>query len=116
MNWLTNVSFVLSVTSTFLATGCSGNSPPPEPTGSPFEKVTAAPASASTDPGSASIDAGSAPSAPSQMTADQCNAKGTVVYDMGDGKTHSPNYRCADGKPPIGSVPGGREGAVCCPK
>ncbi|WP_394840147.1 hypothetical protein LVJ94_25000 [Pendulispora rubella] len=50
------------------------------------------------------------------MTEAECNAKGTLVYDMGDGKTHAPSYRCADGRAPIGTVPLGREGAVCCPK
>lgn len=50
------------------------------------------------------------------MTEDECNAKGTVVYDMGDGRTHSASYRCANGKSPIGFIPLGREGAVCCPK
>ncbi|WP_394840529.1 hypothetical protein LZC95_25845 [Pendulispora brunnea] len=103
MKWVTNVSLLGIVTSALLAAACSGNStPPPEPSTNPSEKV--------------STEQASAPTERPKMTPDECNAKGTVVYDMGDGKTHAPSYRCADGKPPIGTVPGGREGAVCCSK
>ncbi|HWL85913.1 MAG TPA: hypothetical protein VNO21_08930 [Polyangiaceae bacterium] len=102
MKW-SNVAFAALVTSTLLVTGCSGNSaPPPEASGNPSEKAT--------------TDQGNAPTTRPKMTAEECNAKGTVVGDIGDGKTHSPSYRCADGRSPIGTVPSGIEGAVCCPK
>lgn len=52
---------------------------------------------------------------PSKMTAEDCTAQGgTVVGDPGDGSTHRPDFRCASGKPPIGAVDSGIEGAVCC--
>ena len=51
-----------------------------------------------------------------QMTAEACEGQGgTVVGDIGDGAVHRPDYRCADGQEPIGTVPSGIEGSVCCP-
>lgn len=56
-----------------------------------------------------------------QLTAAECEAaSGTVVGDIGDGAIHRPDYRCANGQAPIGSIkaeegkPVAVEGAVCC--
>jgi hypothetical protein len=50
-----------------------------------------------------------------EMTAEACEAQGgTVVGDIGDGAIHRPDYRCPGGEPPIGTVPVGIEGSVCC--
>lgn len=50
------------------------------------------------------------------MTVEECEARqGTVVGDIGDGAVHRPDYVCPSGEPPIGTVPSGIEGAVCCP-
>ena len=55
------------------------------------------------------------------LTNVECEAKGgSVVGDIGDGAIHRPEYRCANGQPPIGSIvaeqgePVAVEGAVCC--
>jgi hypothetical protein len=55
------------------------------------------------------------------LTAAECEAaSGTVVGDIGDGAIHRPDYRCANGQAPIGSIkavegePVAVEGAVCC--
>lgn len=81
--------------------GCSGNSPGPEPPGgrSP-ENI-------------ATIDS-NAPAVRAKLTAEECKAKGFVVGDIGDGATQRDSYRCPNGKPPIGNVSWGIEGAVCC--
>jgi hypothetical protein len=51
-----------------------------------------------------------------EMSVEACEgAGGTVVGDIGDGAVHRPEYRCADGQEPMGRVPSGIEGAVCCP-
>lgn len=56
-----------------------------------------------------------------QLTAAECQAaSGTVVGDIGDGAIHRPDYRCANGQRPLGSIraeqgePVAVEGAVCC--
>src|SRR4051812_17558859 len=56
------------------------------------------------------------------LTAQACEASGgSVVGDIGDGAIHRPEYRCANGAKPsgsIGAVEGGPmpiEGSVCCP-
>lgn len=50
------------------------------------------------------------------LSAAECEARGgRVVGDIGDGRTHRPDYRCDDGQEPIADVPLGIEGAVCCP-
>jgi hypothetical protein len=50
------------------------------------------------------------------MTTEECEAQGgTVVGDIGDGATQRPDYVCPSGQPPIGSIPLGVEGSVCCP-
>ncbi len=50
-----------------------------------------------------------------ELTAAECEERGKVVYDIGDGKTHSVDYRCANGEPPFGRIIVGHEGGVCCP-
>jgi hypothetical protein len=57
------------------------------------------------------------------LTAQECEAGGgTVVGDIGDGAIHKPEYKCASGAAPTGSIraaegdPVAIEGAVCCPK
>lgn len=56
------------------------------------------------------------------LTDAECQEKGgTVVGDIGDGAIHRPDYLCASGQPPLGSIraaeggPVAIEGAVCCP-
>jgi hypothetical protein len=50
-----------------------------------------------------------------EISQDDCTAKGgTLVGDIGDGATHKPEFRCPSGSPPIGNVPLGVEGSVCC--
>jgi hypothetical protein len=50
-----------------------------------------------------------------EISQEDCTAKGgTLVGDIGDGATHKPEYRCPSGSPPIGNVPLGVEGSVCC--
>lgn len=58
-----------------------------------------------------------------KLTKEECEAQGgAVVGDIGDGATLRPDYVCASGKPPLGSItpPAGGpvpiEGAVCCPQ
>lgn len=49
------------------------------------------------------------------MTAEECEAAGgSVVGDIGDGAIHRPEYVCPSGQPPVGSIPLGVEGSVCC--
>ena len=82
-------------------------SPQPAPTGEPTAEVP---------------PEGSAPSR-QELTAEECEKNGgTVVGDIGDGATQRPDYRCASGAPPSGSIraaaggPMGVEGSVCCPR
>lgn len=94
-----------------LLAACGGSTAPASSTAAP------APAPATEAPPSAKgADAGSA------LTAEECEANGgRVVYDIGDGAIHRPDYRCqGSGQPPIGPIrfePGKPipiEGAVCC--
>jgi hypothetical protein len=56
------------------------------------------------------------PASPEVLTVEECeDGGGTVVGDPGDGSTHDPDYRCEDGRRPIGRVDFGIEGGVCCP-
>lgn len=51
------------------------------------------------------------------LSVDECEAQGgTIVGDIGDGAIHRPGYTCPSGRPPLGSVPLGIEGSVCCPQ
>ena len=46
---------------------------------------------------------------------EQCTESGgEVIGDIGDGRIHRPEYRCADGREPTAQVSSGTEGAVCC--
>lgn len=56
-----------------------------------------------------------------ELTSAECQAKGgSVVGDIGDGAIHKPEYRCANGQPPLGTIkavegePVAVEGSVCC--
>jgi hypothetical protein len=50
-----------------------------------------------------------------EMTTEACESQGgSVVGDIGDGAVHRPDYVCPNGSPPIGTVPLGVEGSVCC--
>lgn len=56
------------------------------------------------------------------LTSAECQEKGgTIVGDIGDGATQRPDYRCADGQAPIGTIRAAEgeavavEGSVCCP-
>lgn len=56
------------------------------------------------------------------LTTAECEAKGgQIVGDIGDGAIHRPDYTCASGQPPLGSItpaeggPIAIEGSVCCP-
>jgi hypothetical protein len=50
-----------------------------------------------------------------QMTQAECEAvPGRSVPDSGGGDTAKPEYRCADGRLPLGYVVPTFEGAVCC--
>lgn len=67
--------------------------------------------------GDQTADGTNAEPAPSgtTLTPDDCTARGgTLVGDIGDGAIHQPGYLCPNGQPPIGSVPLGIEGSVCC--
>lgn len=51
-----------------------------------------------------------------EMSAEQCADYGAeVIGDIGDGRTHRTDYLCPSGSEPIGTVPVGTEGSVCCP-
>ncbi len=63
------------------------------------------------------------PSARPNLTTAECEAQGgEVVGDIGDGAVHRPDYVCASGGPPIGSISSTAgeavavEGSVCCKK
>jgi len=88
--------------------GCAGTSPSAQ---SP-EPVAAVPPESS---------AGEA--ARPTLSAQECEASGgSVVGDIGDGAIHRPEYRCANGAKPSGSIraaeggPIAIEGSVCCPR
>ncbi|WP_394825797.1 hypothetical protein [Pendulispora albinea] len=102
MNLALRYARALVATSICFGMGCSGNNAPPESAANPPEKVTA--------------DDPNAPAVRPKMTADECKAKGTLVGDIGDGATQRASYRCPDGKAPIGNIPSGIEGSVCCPR
>gem|GEM_PF-1043876 len=99
------------VTAALTAGACGGRQAPPD----------APPASEPAPPTSALPSEG-APARPA-VTAQACEAGGgRVVGDIGDGAIHRPEYRCANGALPTGSIradaggPIAIEGSVCCPK
>ncbi|MBL8740654.1 MAG: hypothetical protein JNK04_06165 [Myxococcales bacterium] len=80
-----------------------GTAAPPEPM--PVDVPSAAPDASATPPHGARRE----------ISQEDCTAKGgSVVGDIGDGATHRPEFRCPSGSPPIGNVPLGVEGSVCC--
>jgi len=90
-----------------LATGCSKGGKESEP------PTPAPPTGETPQPG---------PTERPQLTNAECEAQGgTIVGDIGDGAIHRPDYLCANGKPPLGSIraeqgePIAVEGSVCCP-
>lgn len=99
---------------------CGGSQTAPDaPTTTETNSASEQPASPAGTPAS---PAGDAPARP-KLTAQECEAGGgTVVGDIGDGAVHRPDYRCASGAAPSGSIvaaedgPIAVEGSVCCPK
>lgn len=84
-----------------LAVGCGGSSEPAE---EPADETGGA---------EAPVDEPAA-ERPS-LSAEECEGQGgTVVGDIGDGATQRPDYVCPNGQPPLGAVPVGIEGSVCC--
>lgn len=100
-------AFSLLFTSFSALTACGGSPPP-----------------AAEEPASAeSPDAESADATRPALTAEACESGGGIVVgDIGDGAIHRPEYRCASGAAPTGSIaapadgPIAIEGSVCCPK
>lgn len=86
------------------ATGCGSSAPPvEEPAPSESEETT---------PPDGEPEQAEHPT----LSAEECEAQGgELVGDIGDGATHRPDYVCPSGAPPIGTVPLGIEGSVCCP-
>lgn len=71
----------------------------------------------------APADTGEAPPERPSLTAEECaESGGEVIGDIGDGALHRPDYVCASGSKPRGSIrapeggPVAIEGSVCCPK
>ena len=95
---------ILSLTlSMLLFTACSGSSSKTEPEApKPTEPV---------------------PSTRPTLSSAECEAQGgEVIGDIGDGAVHRPDYVCASGAPPMGSISNTAgeavavEGSVCCKK
>ena len=99
----------LSVLSLVLALGCGGG-------GSEREPTTADDAAGGDAAGSEAPPDVETPERP-LLSTEECEGQGgMVVGDIGDGATLRPDYLCPSGAPPIGNVPLGIEGAVCCPQ
>ncbi|MET0794312.1 MAG: hypothetical protein ABW061_22510 [Polyangiaceae bacterium] len=112
MSKFSNVLLAVSLISGGLV-ACGGSQ------GSAQAPSEASPASSAEPSPSSGSDAPTRPS----LTAEACEASGgSVVGDIGDGAIHRPEYRCANGAKPSGSIsaaPGGPiaiEGSVCCPR
>lgn len=114
-------NIVVIVGSLIFVAGCGGSrSAPDAPPTTGTESASEPPApSADETPAPPSGDAPARP----KLTAQECEAGGgSVVGDIGDGAVHRPDYRCASGAAPSGSIaapeggPVAVEGAVCCPK
>lgn len=106
-------SILVSMGAVFIAAGCGGSQ---EPAAAP--PTTESP-SADESPATPPSEEAERP----KLSAEQCEASGgSVVGDIGDGAVHRPDYRCANGAAPTGSIlapeggPIGVEGSVCCPK
>jgi hypothetical protein len=48
------------------------------------------------------------------LSVGECESRGVLVGDIGDGRTQQPDFLCPDGQRPIGRVALGIEGSVCC--
>lgn len=95
-----NRAFFLAV----LLTACGGSS----------SSSTAEPTPAQTEATGSESGAPATADRPTMTDAECTAAGGTVVGDIGDGAIHRPEYRCENGQAPIGTIPVGIEGSVCC--
>ncbi|HUH02135.1 MAG TPA: hypothetical protein VML75_09060 [Kofleriaceae bacterium] len=87
----------------------SSTSPPTEPT--PPDPTQTDPH----EPGAEDPLPTDEPAARPTMTVEECEQVGTLIGDPGDGSVHRPDFRCPSGSEPVGTVPLGIEGSVCCP-
>ncbi|WP_236519354.1 hypothetical protein [Sandaracinus amylolyticus] len=93
-----------------LVIGCGGGS------SSSQESTTGGETTGNEPAGESQTEPGSGATERALLTPDECTAQGgTVVGDIGDGATLRPDYVCPSGGAPIGNVPSGIEGSVCCP-
>ena len=93
-------AFASIVVTSFALLAACGGSPTPDP---------------ATPPAAPPADAPPPAAERREMSPEDCAAKGgNVVGDIGDGAVHKPEYRCPSGSPPIGRIPLGVEGSVCC--
>ena len=114
-------TLLVTVFAPFLAAGCGGSQQGADaPTGAEPAPASETPADAPSD---APADAPGDTTARPKLTAAQCEANGgSVIGDIGDGAVHRPDYRCANGAEPTGTIvaaeggPIAVEGSVCCPK
>lgn len=92
----------------------SSSTPPTEPT--PTEPTPTDPSQTDpNEPGAEEPLPTDEPAARPTMTVEECEKVGTLVGDPGDGSVHRPEFRCPNGSEPVGTVPLGIEGSVCCP-
>ena len=102
----------LALSPAVLVAACGGGgTPPPEQAAAPAAEP---PPPAPPGTGEAPLPGAEETAGRPQMTVEECEARGAVVGDPGDGSVHRPEFRCPDGREPIGTVPSGIEGAVCC--
>ena len=109
-------SFLALLLMCVAASGCGSSQ------SSPAAPNEGAPAPASLPPNPSPGSPDGAPQRP-ELTAEACEASGgAVVGDIGDGAIHRPEYVCASGVAPSGSIrspegaPMAVEGSICCPK
>ena len=104
------ISLTIAVPAVLLAACGGGGTPPPEQAAPASEPPPPAPP----ETGETPLPGAEGTAGRPEMSAEECEARGTVVGDPGDGSVHRPEFRCPDGREPIGTVPSGIEGAVCC--